>query len=176
MQGEPIMERKGRKSQEVAILGIFIALTFLFTMINIKLPVGQGGLIHLGNIPFFLAAILFGKKMGAIVGGFGMGAFDLLNGWIAWAPFTFIIVGVMGFAVGAITEKKKNVPRMVFAIVVALAIKVVGYYITEVILYHNWITPFASIPGNIMQIVVAGIVVVVISAPMKKAFALFGNN
>ena len=34
-----------------------------------------------------------------------MGLFDLLSGWTAWAPFTLIIVGLMGYAVGAITEK-----------------------------------------------------------------------
>ena len=50
-------------------------------------------------------AILFGKKTGAIAGGVGMGLFDLLSGWTAWAPFTFIIVGIMGYVVGAITEK-----------------------------------------------------------------------
>ena len=30
-----------------------------------------------------------------------MGLFDLLSGWTAWAPFTFIIVGIMGYVVGA---------------------------------------------------------------------------
>ena len=90
----------------ITITALFIALTYVFTaFINIRLPItANGGLIHLGNVPLFICAIIFGKKSGAIAGGVGMGLFDLLSGWTAWAPFTLIIVGLMGYAVGAITE------------------------------------------------------------------------
>lgn len=53
---------------------------------------------------FLSVPLIFGKKSGAIAGGVGMGLFDLLSGWTAWAPFTLIIVGLMGYAVGAITK------------------------------------------------------------------------
>ena len=91
----------------LTVTAIGIALVYVFTwLINIRLPFApQGGLIHLGNVPLFIFAILFGKKTGAIAGGVGMGLFDLLSGWTAWAPFTFVIVGCMGFVMGWITEK-----------------------------------------------------------------------
>ena len=78
----------------LVINALFIALTLVATwLINIRLPfMGSGGLIHLGNVPLFVAAMLFGRKTGAIAGAFGMGLFDLMSGWTAWAPFTFIIV------------------------------------------------------------------------------------
>ena len=80
----------------LTITALFIALTYVFTaFINIRLPISiNGGLIHLGNVPLFLCAIIFGKKSGAIAGGVGMGLFDLLSGWTAWAPFTLIIVAL----------------------------------------------------------------------------------
>ena len=67
-------------TQMLVINALFIALTFVATMfINIRLPLmGQGGLIHLGNIPLFLAAMIYGKKTGALAGAFGMGLFDLI--------------------------------------------------------------------------------------------------
>ena len=37
-----------------------------------------------------------------------MGLFDLLSPWAIWAPFTLVIVGLMGFVVGLISEKKKG--------------------------------------------------------------------
>lgn len=37
-----------------------------------------------------------------------MGLFDLLSGWTLWAPFTFVIVGLMGFTVGKLTENEKH--------------------------------------------------------------------
>ena len=108
----PVAEKQTTSSQIrfITITAMFIALTYVFTaFVNIKLPIAaNGGLIHLGNVPLFIGAILFGKKTGAIAGGVGMGLFDLLSGWTAWAPFTLVIVGLMGFAVGAITEKRKG--------------------------------------------------------------------
>ena len=94
---------------EIAITGVCIALTFVATgFINIRLPIAaNGGLVHLGNVPLFLAAIIFGKRTGALAGSFGMALFDLMGGWVLWAPFTFVIVGLMGFTVGAITENHK---------------------------------------------------------------------
>lgn len=149
---------------------MFIALTLVATaFINVKLPIAaNGGLIHLGNVPLFVAAILFGKRTGAIAGAFGMGLFDLLSGWTAWAPFTFVIVGLMGYIVGAITEKKNKLIYQSIAIGIACIIKVVGYYIAEVILYHNIISPITSIPGNIIQIGLAAVIVLPIINTLKR--------
>lgn len=155
----------------LTVTALFIALTYVFTaFINVRLPIAaNGGLIHLGNVPLFICAILFGKKSGAIAGGVGMGLFDLLSGWTAWAPFTFIIVAVMGFAVGAITEKHHGLGWDALAI--AAIIKVVGYYIAEIIIYGNWLAPMASVPGNLVQIGVAAVIVLIIVEPLRKAVA-----
>ena len=155
------------------INALFIALTFVATwQINIRLPLmGQGGLIHLGNIPLFLAAFLYGRKTGAIAGAFGMALFDVMGGWFSWAPFTFVIVGLMGYFAGLIAEKKilsNNLINYILAVVVAVIIKIVGYYFAEVILLGNWVAPFGSIPGNIIQVGIAGIIVVPIIGQLKK--------
>ena len=156
-------------TKKLTINAMCIALTFVATaFINIRLPImANGGLIHLGNVPLFLAAMIFGKKTGALAGAFGMGFFDLISGWTAWAPFTFIIAGIMGYAVGKISEKN-TILWYIIAIVVALIIKIVGYYIAEGILYSNWIAPATSIPGNVVQVVTAGIIVVPIITALKK--------
>lgn len=159
-------------TKTLVINSLFIALTLVATMfINIRLPImGNGGLIHLGNVPLFIAAFVFGKRTGAIAGAFGMGMFDILSGWTAWAPFTFIVVGSMGWAAGIISEKftEKRTLAYVLSIFTALVIKIVGYYFAEVILYHNWIVPLGSIPGNVMQVVVAGIIVLPFAERLRK--------
>ena len=153
----------------ITITAVFIALTYVFTaFVNIRLPIAaNGGLVHLGNVPLFIGAIIFGKKTGAIAGGVGMGLFDLLSGWTAWAPFTFIIVALMGFAVGAITEKHHGIGFDALAIGVACIIKVVGYYIAEVILFGNWLAPVTSIPGNLVQIGVAAAIVLIMVEKLR---------
>ena len=142
----------------ITITALFIALTYVFTaFINIRLPItANGGLIHLGNVPLFICAIIFGKKSGAI------------SGWTAWAPFTLIIVGLMGYAVGAITEKHHGFGWNTLAIAVACVIKVAGYYIAEGIIYGNWIAPVTSIPGNLVQIGVAAVIVLLIVGQLQK--------
>lgn len=147
-----------------------IALTYIATgFINIRLPIqANGGLIHLGNTVLFIVAVLFGKKIGAIAGGVGMALFDLTSGWATWAPFTFVIVGLMGFVVGLVTEKSKKAGWIILGMALALIIKVAGYYIAEIILYGNWLAPATSIPGNIIQVVVGGIIAFPLIEALRK--------
>ena len=160
-------------TQAIVVTAMCIALTYIFTaVVNIRLPFApNGGLIHLGNVPLFIGAILFGKKTGAIAGGIGMGLFDLLSGWTLWAPFTLIIVGIMGFTVGKLTEdhRHQNMKWYVIAIAAACVIKVVGYYIAEVIIYGNPLAPVSSIPGNLVQIGVAAVIVLIVITPLNLA-------
>lgn len=157
--------------KSLAITAICLVLVYVFTaVVNIRLPFApNGGLVHLGNVPLFVAAILFGKRTGMIAGGIGMGLFDLLSGWTLWAPFTLVIVGCMGFVVGAITEKRKSMGFIVLALIAACAIKIVGYYFAEVVIYGNWVVPFTSIPGNLIQIGVAAVITLIIIKPLQVA-------
>ena len=98
-----------------------------------------------------------------------MGLFDLLSAWAIWAPFTFVIRGVMGYIIGVISwgdnKKGNSIIRNIVAIVISGIWMLAGYYIAEVILYGNWASPVASIPGNITQLVVG----LIISVPLTKA-------
>ena len=167
-------ETQGRltTTQQLTITAIFIALTFLATwLIKVQIPffAAKGGLVNLGNVPLFVAAMVYGRNKGSIAGAFGMALFDLMGGWILWAPFTFVVVGLMGYTVGLICEKSKMNPVLtnIIAVGVALIIKIVGYYIAEGVIYGNWIAPAASIPGNIVQVVTAGIIVLPIIERIK---------
>ena len=93
---EKVIERKYNKegsssvsaTKQLARDAMFVALTLVFTaFINIQLPSfgGAGGLVHLGNVPLFVGAMIYGKRTGALAGAMGMGLFDLLSGWAAWA-------------------------------------------------------------------------------------------
>ena len=149
--------------KSIAITAICLVLVFVFTaLVNIRLPFApNGGLIHLGNLPLFVAAILFGKRTGMIAGGIGMALFDLMSGWTLWAPFTLVIVGC--------TEKHQTFPFYLLALVAACAIKIVGYYFAEAIIYGNLIVPITSIPGNLIQVGVAAVITLVIIHPLRLA-------
>lgn len=158
-------------TRQLIIIALGIALVFVCTaFVSIRLPIAaNGGLIHLGNVPLFIMAILYGRWVGAWVGGIGMALFDLVGGWILWAPFTFIIVGLIGYAVGAICEQHQKLSTYILAFIVAGIIKILGYYGAEGIIYGNWVTPMTSIPGNFVQIGLASIIALPIVFKLRKA-------
>jgi uncharacterized membrane protein len=142
-------------AREVTLNGLLIALVFVSTyLIQIRLPVSlNGGLVHMGNVALFTVALVFGKRRGAIAGAFGMGLFDLVSGWVVWAPFTFVVRGVMGYLIGRLAEGSSKVWwKAPVAIVIGGIWMLGGYYVTEGILYGNWVAPLTSIPGNLTQL------------------------
>lgn len=174
MQSETVTTKTTHSNvKEIAVSGLLIAMVFIATMfVNIRLPISiNGGLIHLGNVILFTVSIVFGKKKGAIAGAFGMGLFDILSGWVAWAPFTFVIRGVMGYLIGSIANYKgkdgRNILLNLLAIFIASIWMIAGYYLTEVILYGNWMSPVTSIPGNIAQLVI-GLLALILVPTLKR--------
>ena len=138
-------------TRDLAETSLLIALVFIATrFINIRLPLAStGGLVHLGNTMLFIAAIVFGKRKGAIAGAFGMGLFDLLSEWAIWAPFTFVVRGVMGYIIGSIAwsgnKKGESIKTNIFAIIISGVWMIFGYYVTEMILYGNHAKAMLSI-------------------------------
>ncbi len=167
-------------TMQITLDAMFVALTLVFTaFVNIQIPSfgGAGGLIHLGNVPLFIAAMLFGKRTGALAGGLGMGLFDLLSGWVLWAPCTIITCGLMGYAVGAICSKWKGYPAKIVSLVVALLIKLSGYYIFEAFILGNGLAAaLKSVPGNVIQVGMAAVIVLIIIEPLKYGIGFVGRK
>lgn len=174
MQSTRSLSTSSDKTKDLILTSLLISLVFVATFfINIRLPIAaNGGLVHLGSGMLFIVAILFGPKKGAMAGAFGMALFDILSGWTLWAPFTFITRGLQGYIVGKIAfSNGKNGQSIVYnfvAILVSIPFMLGGYYICERVLYGNWIIPFASIPGNIVQNSVGLVIAIPVCIALKK--------
>ncbi len=158
---------------DLVITAILAALVFVATMfINLKLPFGQGGLIHLGTSMLFISAILFGPKKGALAGAIGMGLFDIVGGWLIWAPTTIISRALQGFIVGKIAwskgNKGDNIGLNILGAVVSMPVMIAVYYIGQAIMFNSWIAPLASIPGDIIQNIVGLIIAIPVCVVLKK--------
>ena len=153
----------------IVLTAMFTALVYVFTMIHIN-PFGlPGGLVHLGNIPFFVAAILFDKKVGMISGGVGMALFDIFSPYGIWAPFTLVIGFATAYVISLATSRHKRFLYYLLAFILAAIVKVVGYYIAEGIIYGNWIAPIQAVPANLIQVGVASVIVLLIIEPLRFA-------
>lgn len=163
---------KNFKVRNLVVTSLFIALVYVFTwIVKIQLPFSpNGGLIHLGNVPFFLAAIFFDKRVGMTAGALGMGLFDLTSGWILWSPMTVISALIMGYILNKMNYKKYTLKSLILSFVLVALVKVVVYYIGEIFILSSFAAPLASIPGNLIQIGVSSVIVLVILKPMEKVF------
>lgn len=167
-------EKSKFTTKDMVETGLLTALVFVATsFINIRLPIAaSGGLVHLGTAMLVIASVVFGKEKGAIAGAVGMTIFDLSSGWALWAPFTFVIRGIMGYVLGAISYSNNkngdNIIINIIAVILSGAWMIAGYYLTEVILYGNWFSPVASIPGDITQIIMALMIGIPIAKILKK--------
>ena len=158
--------------KDLVITSLFIALVFVFTwLVKFQLPFApNGGLIHLGNVPFFLAAIFLDKRVGMTAGALGMGLFDLVSGWELWSPMTVISALIMGYIINKLNYKHLNLINLLISFVLVAIVKVLVYYIGEVFILSSFVTPLASIPGNIIQIAVSSVIVLIVLKPMEKVF------
>ncbi|WP_432664566.1 ECF transporter S component [Wukongibacter baidiensis] len=138
------------KTRDLTIMGLLVALVAMSTM-SFRVPIpATSGYIHLGDSMIFLAAVLFGRKHGAIAGGLGSALADILSGYAHWALPTLIIKGLMGYIVGRIAEGE-NSNRKIMSIVVGALWMVTGYYFAASLMQGSFIVPLQSIPGNLIQ-------------------------
>ena len=178
----------------VVINGLAIALVFCAAMfIHIRIPIaGIGGMIHLGDLPLFVFALLYGSKTGALAGALGLTLFDMLSGWVLWAPFTFVIAGAKGYVLGMawagvdgagvtgagmtgagvaeVGMSGATFRRYWLSVAAAALITVAGYYLAEAFLYGNWLLPLGSVPVNLLQVAVAALLAAPIAKRLCKDF------
>ncbi len=158
--------------QTLTLVGVLSALTYAATYaLHVPVP---GGVFHLGDGVVFLAAILFGWKEAALSGAIGMALFDLFSPWIAYAPFTFVIKGIMGMATGMVAwsggHRGHNSKRNVYGVVFGGGLMVIGYYLTKAyMLGGDFISPLATaVPYDILQVVGGAIVGLPIAKALKR--------
>ena len=136
-------------TRKITTTAIFIALTAFFTMV-IKIPVSPAmGYVNLGDFIILLSTVAFGPVIGMISAAFGSSLADLLLGY---APFTFVVKGLMALVMGLFLKKVNNqkTSTVLTAGIICELVMVVGYYFTSEILYGNK-TAIATILPNSVQ-------------------------
>lgn len=177
------MKENTLRNRELVLTALMIAIVYLAGSI-IRIP-SIGGFVHIGDCMVFLSVILLGKKRGALASAIGMLLVDVLSGYYFWAPFTFIIKGVMAYIAGSIIEyidnKKGNTQfkaEYIFAFIIAGIFMIIGYFIAGTILAGFFTDKigiikglaFAAkdIMGNIIQVTTG----IVIAMPLSTCIVI----
>ena len=155
----------------VVLIALFSALVCVLT-IFVQIPWGKG-YINFGDTLIFLAASLLGPVGGMIAGAIGSSLADLFSGFATYAPFTFVVKGGEGFLCGIlytyVFRKQRPMLRRLFSMLIAGAWMIIGYFLTDLMLYGWEASLFNFVSGPIQ----AGASLVVALIVMPRIPVLF---
>ena len=173
------MNTRDKKTSLIVTTALLTALVLICTLI-LKVPVGPDCYIHLGDAVILLAVILLPRGYACFAGAVGATLADLMGGFAFWAPWTFAVkllfILVFGFF---LDRSRKNasektllgVPVIEFiGLAVSGIVAVLGYFLSEYMLFGNWIPAATCIPFNIIQVTVAAVIAELLSRRIHLKF------
>ncbi len=166
------------KTNTIVMTAMMMCL-ILITTYTFKIPTPFQGYVHLGDAMIFLAVLVVGKKNGAIAAAFGSALADLLGGYVAFAPWTFVIKGLMALVMGLFidymvkrskkTVKIAGVPLIeIIGMIIAGIVMVLGYGVADAVLAGNIMTGILSMPANCGQFAAGVIIASILAAALYK--------
>ena len=150
---------------KITLTGVFTALIFVFTAF-VHVP-SYTGYVHIGDSFIYLAASILPLPYALFAGAAGAVLSDVLTGFAVWAPASLIIKSA---TVLFFTWKKPTflTKRNYLALIPAAALCIGGYYIYEVMLYGNFVTPAYGMLGNLVQAVFSSVVYLIAGVTLDK--------
>lgn len=169
---------KGRDLKLIGLIltGLMIAFTFIVGSF-IRIPT-LNGMAQPADCIVLLSAVLLGKKKGFLAGSCGMALIDLASGYAYWAPFSFIIQGLMALAAAFVLSafEKRTFKVYLLSFIIGGAVSAGGYFIANAVVgrlivgattsvWASIIYAAAHFPGDVTEIII-GIVIALPLAPI----------
>lgn len=151
-----MIKMRNSKFQKYIYACMLAALCCVATM-AIRVPtIGTNGYVNIGDTIVLMCAWLIGGVYGALAAGIGSAMADLLAGYGAYVPGTFVIKFLMALVAAYIINHIKDGKAMkqvkyIASGIVAEAIMVIGYFLYESTLLGYGLGAAASIISNIIQ-------------------------
>lgn len=157
--------KKQKAVIQLSLMAVMSALVTVGTLI-VQIPNGMGGYFNVGDVMIFVAALTFNPFVGGVAGGLGSALADIMLGFAPFAPFTLVIKGFEGL-IASLIKNKKSLYRDIFAVAVAGAEMVGGYFLVEVFLWGLG-GALAEVLPNIAQIAIGGIVGIPVALVLRR--------
>lgn len=149
----------------IALMG---ALIFVLTAL-VRIPVpATGGYVHLGDAAITFTACAFGPWVAMIAGGMGTAMADML-GYPQWAPFSLLIHGAQGLAMGWLLRKRINVVTVLLSVVIGAGIVVAGYFAAGAFMVGVGAASLEVIP-NTLQGLSGGLIGIPLYLAVRRAY------
>ncbi|MGL4284388.1 ECF transporter S component [Eubacterium aggregans] len=144
---------------------LMIAITFIMIYI-IKIPI-PNGYIHLGDGAVFLCGYILGPILGTFAACVGAASADYFSGYAIYIIPTILAKGTMAWLTAwAITQPNlKNGTQMAVLFGASIVMALI-YYLSEVMMYGNELSPLVNIPFNLLQAAVGLVISVLLFKPL----------
>jgi uncharacterized membrane protein len=146
------------KTKKIVMSALLAALVCVATMI-IRLPSPLSGYLNLGDGIVLLCGWLLSPVYGFLAAGIGSGLADILSGYVAYAPATFVIKGgmaLLAYWIGKSLRTRPLTAKLVGGVTAEL-VMIGGYLLFESFIY-GFVPSLVNIPANAVQ-GLAGLVV-----------------
>lgn len=159
----------------IVTAAMFAALSAVFVWL-VHIPNGIGGYTHIGDAIVYIAASLLPLPYAAVSSAIGFGMADLLSGYPNYI-IPSAIIRVLVVLMFSSKAKKMLTKRNIIALPLSLVITVGGYAVTKYILKYfiegytseaAIASMIASIPGNIVQVVLSSAVFILAALALDK--------
>jgi len=163
--------KKGLTVRDVVFIGMLSALCTIGT--TIKIPYGNGAMVHLGSAAIYTVAIVFGRTYGGFSGAIGSGLFDLVMGFSPYTIWSFFIKGIAGYIVGGISHsgdsEGKTVGKNILACLLGGAWTVGGYIVAWTVVIGKFEAALLNIPSSLITSGVGMVIAIPLSIALKRA-------
>lgn len=147
-------------TKRIITASMLAALVCVATMI-IKIPSPLKGYINLGDCVVLLSGWVLSPLYGFIAAGIGSALADVFSGYIAYAPATFVIKGLMAiiayFGFRLLHKRLGRFSSRIISGTLSEIIMILGYFVFEGFLY-GFVPSLVNIPANAVQ-GVAGLII-----------------
>ena len=161
------------KTKKIVMSALLAALVCVATMI-IRLPSPLGGYLNLGDGIVLLCGWLLSPVYGLLAAGIGSGLADILSGYVAYAPATFVIKGGMALLAYGIAKVLRTRPLTAKLVggVTAELVMIGGYLLFESFIY-GFVPSLVNVPVNAIQ-GLAGLIVGLLLVRVFEKHNIFG--
>ncbi len=116
-------------SRFIAMLSVFIAVVFVFTvLVAISIPATHG-FWNVGEAGVYIVALIGGYVIGGVAGGVGSALADIFLGYAIYAPGTLVIKGAEGFVVGWLYRSLGRGARRVKYVALVMGLVIAGFLV-----------------------------------------------
>lgn len=162
-----MVNNQNNKTSLLVRTALLTALVLVCTLL-LRIPVGPDCYIHLGDAVIILSVLMLPIPYACFAGAIGASLADLIGGFAFWAPWTFVVKLIMILILGLFVNKsRKNTSDKsilgvhyieFIGLVACSAFAILGYFVSEYMLFGSWVPAATCIPFNIIQTTVGSVI------------------